>query len=288
MNDSNGDVRLLRERAFRREAERVAWIEARRAIVDGTLCHHCGSQDLSLDGNFQTPESGYQIYRCGSCGLSQLDSQLGVEDVAVMEDHNPHYQDLPNEDIEVAIKNHSFILDLMQKYVKGTRLLEVGCSHGYKLAAARRAGWEIDGVELSERSCRFARDVLRIPVQQGTIETCRADRPFDAVIAWHVLEHVPSVHSFLAHLRALIRPERYAFIQVPSYARYRELRPWNSQPACFNPAHFWYFTKETLGEQVESHGLEPVYVLDDERTLHLTVIAKRRQGEPPDVPFGHG
>ena len=272
-------LKARKQEVMRQERMRLDRVAARRAAEDGACCLHCGAGNMSLEGSFLSDGAEYQVYGCATCELSQLDRQLPAEEVLAREEENPCYQEVAANSVESEVQAHSFILDLMHRYVTGDRLLEAGCSHGYKLEAARRTGWEVEGVEMSFRSCEFVRDVLRLPVHQGTIESYLPEKPFDAIIAWHVLEHVPSVYSFLAHLRAFVAPNGYIFIQVPSYTRFRHLHPWTEHPPCFNPCHFWFFTEAALVRQVKENGFEPVYTLDDEHFMHLTVIAKA--GEQP-------
>lgn len=237
-------------------------------------CHSCGAHDLELEGTFPAGAEQRSVLRCRACGLSQLDRRFSAGELAALEDENVAYQE-PEPDVEALVQAHSFIVEFLARYVEPGRLLEVGCSRGYKLEAARRAGWKVQGIELSDRSCRFARERLGLPVHQGTLDEFSSDEPFDAVVAWHVLEHVPSVKDFLAALHTRTRPGAHVFLQVPSYERYRELRPWSSHPECFNQVHYWYFTAATLQDVVRQAGFTPVFVLDDPRTLHLTLVAER-------------
>lgn len=267
-------MRKLREDGLAKESARLARIEGIRELGGQIVCHNCGCEDLELEGSFPAAAEQLRVFRCRACGLSQLDRRFSASEVAELEDVNVAYQD-PNPDVEGQVEAHSFIVEFVERYVSRGRLLEVGCSRGYKLEAARRAGWDVQGVELSPASCRFAHEVLGIPVHQGSLESFEPDEPVDAVVAWHVLEHVPSVLGFLALLRALTRPGGHIFLQMPSYERYRSLDPWSSYPECFNQVHFWYFTAESLGRVSDEAGFRPVYTLDDARTLHLTLVAQR-------------
>jgi len=70
------------------------------------------------------------------------------------------------------------------------RLLEIGCGTGCFLDEARRAGWECEGVEVSEYAAERARlrglNVLCRPIE----ELALPNEAFDAVVLWDVIEHV--------------------------------------------------------------------------------------------------
>ena len=256
------------------EHVRLADVLERQRRSGQLCCRHCGGGRLQEDGHFSDRGIVQRIWTCQACGLSQLEHQLSEDEIAALEDGNLHYQ-VANEDVETRVREHGFILDLMRPYVATGAVLDIGCSRGYKLEAARRTGWRVEGIELSGASARFAQEVLHLPVHHGTLETYLPPEPFDAVVAWHVLEHVPSVRAFLDQVNDLLRLGGHAFIQVPSYGLYRQVPDWSAHLENFCAVHYWYFTAETLTRLAQVSGLEPVFVHDDVPHKHLTVIARK-------------
>jgi cyclopropane fatty-acyl-phospholipid synthase-like methyltransferase len=72
---------------------------------------------------------------------------------------------------KVFIDNHDFWLNYWSHQVDrirpllGTanpRLLDIGCAMGHFLLAAREAGWQVVGVELSKRQADYARNVFNL------------------------------------------------------------------------------------------------------------------------------
>ncbi len=87
------------------------------------------------------------------------------------------------------------------------RLLDVGCATGIFLDLARGAGWDVAGVELSERHAAYARDDFGLEVWQG--DFLAAPFPpgsFAAVTMWDFLEHVLDPPAVLAQARRLLAP----------------------------------------------------------------------------------
>ena len=82
------------------------------------------------------------------------------------------------------------------------RLLDVGCAAGYFLDEARRSGWDVAGVDVSEWARRQARDLFGLEVL-GSLEAAAEHRPggFDAVTLFQVLEHMPDPRSALQLVR---------------------------------------------------------------------------------------
>jgi SAM-dependent methyltransferase len=260
------------------EQERMAFVLERQRRLSTPCCLNCGQARMQLEGEFVDASHTHHIWRCDSCLLSQLERRLTESEVADLEDTNLHYQ-VDDEDIEEKVREHSFILNLLHRHQRGSRLLEVGSSRGYKLEAARRAGWTVEGIELSRVSYQFARQRMRLPIHLGTVESYVPTHGFDAAIAWHVLEHVPSPTSFLNNLNDLLDNGGCLLIQVPSYGMFRDLKPWSAHPENFCQVHYWYFTVESLRSLLIRSGFEPEFECDDSSFRHLTFVA-RRTGAP--------
>jgi 2-polyprenyl-3-methyl-5-hydroxy-6-metoxy-1,4-benzoquinol methylase len=255
------------------EQSRLLRILSQVSRAYGPVCYHCGSLDLTLEGSFQGIYGSHEVNKCHSCDLVQLSNRLTEREIAALEDQNPIYSPPTEEEIEQHVIAHSFMVNMMEEYLPLGSMLEIGTGPGFKLEAARRRGWEVEGIELSERSCRFIRQAFNIRVHLGPLETFIPGRRYDAIVMWHVLEHALSIHSALSRVRALLASPGFAFIQVPSYGLYKDLVPWNDHPEMFCSVHNWFFTSESLPHTLAEYGLKAVNVIDDEAAKHLTVIA---------------
>ena len=71
------------------------------------------------------------------------------------------------------------------------RVLDVGCGPGFLLNAFRSRGWAGVGLERTEQAARHGREALGLDIRTGTLwDEALAGGRFDAVVLWHVLEHV--------------------------------------------------------------------------------------------------
>ena len=141
--------------------------------------------------------------------------------------------------------------------------LDVGCGTGEVLIAARERGWTVTGVEPIAKEAAFARDERGLDVRTALLEESGLpERSFDAVGAFHVLEHIAKPTGFLASIARWARPGGYVAIEVPNFdsrlrkrsekfGGWRHLRPLE---------HITHFTPATLGDAFTRAGLEPVAV----------------------------
>ncbi|MEX2556493.1 MAG: class I SAM-dependent methyltransferase [Actinomycetota bacterium] len=133
-------------------------------------------------------------------------------------------------------------------------LFEIGCAGGFFLEAARDAGIAASGVEASEPAARYAHDVLGVPVVGARFEDADLDGPFDAVCAFHVLEHVDDPRAFLVKARELIASGGWLALEVPnieSAAAHADGIKW---PGLQPQYHRWHFAPPTLTRLVEETG----------------------------------
>jgi len=94
-------------------------------------------------------------------------------------------------------------------------LLDIGSGTGKFVHHIRRYFEDAVGLEVSDRSVRFAREVLRVPIVTAIDEVAG---PVDVVTAWHSLEHVASgqLLKMMAFLRAHAHAESRIIVCVPN------------------------------------------------------------------------
>ncbi len=200
--------------------------------------------------------SGWRYVCCGNCGLVFLNPQPTEEELGTFYDHSYNYDLRRYKD---SIPQDRVWLDLLEQFSQCPgNLLEVGCSYGYFLAAAQERGWSACGVELGKEAAEFARNELGLPVERGRI----LDLPnttacsFDAIVAWHVLEHDPDPYAFIETAYDLLRPGGILALRVPnlnstvaklSGSRWQWLSP---------PEHVCMYTLDTLSQFLVQSGFE--------------------------------
>jgi len=200
--------------------------------------------------------SGWRYVSCANCGLVFLNPQPTEEELGVFYNHSYNYDLRRYKD---SIPQQQVWLELLEQFTQHPgNLLEVGCSYGYFLAAAQKRGWSACGVELGKEAAEFARRELGLPVERGRI----LDLPrstassFDAIVAWHVLEHDPEPYAFLETAYDLLRPGGILALRVPNL----DSTVAKLSGACWQwlspPEHVCMYTLDTLSQFLIQSGFE--------------------------------
>jgi trans-aconitate methyltransferase len=113
------------------------------------------------------------------------------------------------------------ILEALTRHVpRGARLVDVGCSFGFFLLAARRAGFQVRGIEPDPQAFEYASRLLGDDVvRHGILDGSTAPpRSADIVSTLDVIEHIPpgEHEAFAATVRETLTPQGVWVIKVPS------------------------------------------------------------------------
>lgn len=217
----------------------------------GTGCIVCGARDAGR----RFVQRGYAVYGCRECGLQFVDPVPSASELA---DYYNRAYEVPLERYAgAARRNLARIADLERWCPRRGRLLEFGASYGHSLALARERGWEVVGVELSPTASQYARTHFGLSVFTCDLaEAPLLDDSFDAIVGWHVLEHVRDPKAQLRRLAALLKAGGVLGLRVPNIASFgaRVAPQW--WPWMCPPAHLWFFSATTLPRLLQSCGFE--------------------------------
>ena len=218
-------------------------------------CHLCRSGDQEFQSYAEI--RGWHYVTCGKCGFVFLDPQPTHEELQIFYDSQYQYD---RTSYKNAIERQDLWLDYLERALGSTgNLLEIGCSYGYFLNAARKRGWTVRGVEPGKDATDFATQKLGLEVIKGTItDVENDDGHFDAVVAWHVLEHDANPRRFLKICADLLKPGGILGLRVPNLESTVAQLAGKTWQWLSPPEHVCMYSKSTLVPLLEEFGLETV------------------------------
>ncbi|MEM6450155.1 MAG: class I SAM-dependent methyltransferase [Cyanobacteria bacterium P01_D01_bin.105] len=158
------------------------------------------------------------------------------------------------------------------------QLLDVGCGTGEFLSVSSRDGWEVKGVEMSSDSTEIAaKKVGSQNVVCGDIYSPKlANRKFDIITSYHVIEHLLDPLSFLKQSYLLLKEGGVIFLETPNFGSFGARVRQGNWSQIKPPQHISFFTPFSLLFSLKKAGFQRTQTF----TVAPTVIESTRELPP--------
>ena len=250
-------------------------------------CNLCGVDHTDQLMQIQ----GLNIVKCRDCGLIYVNPR--PEDVDLSEIYTDRYyqntdgfQDLDPPalfgyenylaDANNIERTFARRLEVLEQYVEVGSLLDVGCAFGLCLQVAKSRGWSPYGLEVSQYSSRFARDlgfdVYRCELREAKFPAAS----YHAITCWDVIEHMADPMAELAEMNRLLVDRGILSLVTPdagslvarflgrNWEEYRRVRE-----------HLYFLTQQTVTTMLVRSGFEVVHVESAGKYFDLLSLANR-------------
>jgi SAM-dependent methyltransferase len=164
-------------------------------------------------------------------------------------------------------------VDWLQLQVPEGTLLELGPATGEFLEAAAGAGYSVSGVEASTWAAGHSR-TLGLDVTTGFLPDWRAEHPgikVDAVVMWHVLEHVADPAALLRELREVLGATGHVVVEVPNFASSLAAADGAQWEFALLGDHYFHYTPSGIGRLFRDAGYDVDTVLEFSTRIYETV-----------------
>jgi SAM-dependent methyltransferase len=167
-------------------------------------CPACDAGDRDVYGE----KNNCLIYRCRSCRT------LYAECSTIS--YDGYYDDANLTVPEFIQQRLDDVFASLKTYRKTNRLLDIGCGAGSLIEAARRAGWDAEGLEVSGPAAMHVGS-LGFKVFHGDLS--QANYPadyFDVVTASELVEHLADPFGMLEEVARILRPGGLLWATTPN------------------------------------------------------------------------
>jgi 2-polyprenyl-3-methyl-5-hydroxy-6-metoxy-1,4-benzoquinol methylase len=245
-------------------------------------CPTCASHE----SRHELDKDHMQLVRCSGCDLVFVNpafDEAHYQQVYASEAYQRIMQGLgeSSHDYRVERFGRERVAIMVRHLTAATatpRYLDVGCSTGFAVEAARDAGWDAMGVDLNPSAIDFGRRRGLNLQPIGLADTSFEPSSFDAVSLFDVLEHLLHPRQTLEQAARLLRPGGIVFVYVPNYASASRMLMGADAHFIWPTHHLNYYTPLTIDdlmrrvrlrvELVTTEGLDFVDFLWNRRELH--------------------
>jgi 2-polyprenyl-3-methyl-5-hydroxy-6-metoxy-1,4-benzoquinol methylase len=217
-------------------------------------CPACGSSRVAEKGR----KNQFSMLGCKACGTLFTSVLPAGGDT---QDYEEYYNE---ENLTVPDFIHRRLDEIVAgfaPYRRNNRFLDVGCGAGSMLQAAVRAGWDAEGLEVSETPvrhlCSLGYNVRRLFLEEARYP----EGHFDVVAACGVLEHVPDVSAFTAECFRITRPGGLFYATTPNGAGGSALLLGVKWSTVSPPEHLHLFSVRGMKTFLEGRGFRRPKVL---------------------------
>lgn len=210
----------------------------------------------------------FQIVECNSCGFkftnprpegSVLGNYYKSENYV---SHSNTKKGFINSTYQ-SVRKYTLLkkLQLISKYFKTGKILDIGCGTGEFLNTCKSAKWETFGIEPDEDARKMAIQNFGLNVQAESELNNFPDASFDVISMWHVLEHVPKLNERIEDLKRLIKPNGIIIIAVPNCSSL-DAKSYKEEWAAYDvPRHLYHFTPKDIDTLFKKHQLTTFKIL---------------------------
>lgn len=214
-------------------------------------------------------KNGIMMIRCRSCATLYA---ANFSATALSEDYDSYYDEHNLAVPDFVHRQLQEIIAQFSPFRQHNRLLDVGCGSGVLLEAARAAGWEAEGLEVSLPAVEHVRE-MGFKVFHGELSEARYPAAhFDVVTASEILEHVPDPRPLVAEAARILRPGGLFWATTP-HSRGASARVLGTKWSVVSPPeHLHLFSRRgmryllsTAGfshPRILTHGVNPFEILN--------------------------
>jgi 2-polyprenyl-3-methyl-5-hydroxy-6-metoxy-1,4-benzoquinol methylase len=235
-------------------------------MAEKGLCLVCGSTDIAFlftAADHLVSGKSFALEKCNACGFTFTADPPEEKDISeyyISEDYISH------SDKKRSLTDHIYHLarhlmlrkkfNLVRKVsgkATGT-LLDIGSGTGYFADFMQRKGWNVSGIEISERARQYSISRFGLTTVSPSEISGIKDGSVDCVTLWHVLEHLYDPAWWMEEIKRILKDDGQCILALPNIESADAGWFGNEWAALDVPRHLWHFSPETLTRFIQQHG----------------------------------
>lgn len=230
-------------------------------------CIVCGSSQFEpflVCKDYTVSQENFNIVSCKSCGFKFTNPRPEnsvIGDYYKAEEYVSHSNTTKGvvNKLYHSVRNYTLKqkLKLISSYVSRGTMLDYGCGTGMFLNVCKNDGWETYGMEPDDNARKMSIEKgLDVFSDKDKVSDRIADKKFNAITLWHVLEHVTDMEATLSFFKSKLNDDGVLIIAVPNHVSY-DAQYYKEFWAAYDvPRHLHHFDINSMTSLVEKAGFK--------------------------------
>ncbi|MDP1727410.1 MAG: class I SAM-dependent methyltransferase [Bacteroidota bacterium] len=211
----------------------------------------------------------FAIVECPECSLRYTNPRPAESEIAkyYQSDKYISHSGSGKSELGVTYKLYDWVrnfsigtkLNLIKKYHKSGKLLDLGCGLGYFLNGVKLdQTFEATGADVSDEALAFIKKEFGIEAMNETDLSNISNQTFNIITQWHVMEHVHRLDERMLELKRLLSKNGTMFIAVPisnSFDAKHYKQFWDAYDV---PRHLYHFTPKSFRMLMEKNDFKVI------------------------------
>jgi 2-polyprenyl-3-methyl-5-hydroxy-6-metoxy-1,4-benzoquinol methylase len=231
-------------------------------LFEDVPCYNCQSPSICSEFTI----ARFRHVRCSDCGLVYVSPRIReatLHDSYDEDDYTEHYRLklIPSIEYRRNVLGRRKYGQIASYFDRPGAILDIGCGLGDLLSVFKENGWTCQGIEFNKFAASYGRDQFGLDVIDKSIfDFTAADRQFDCIMLWGVLEHFTKPGAVLDKVHQILKPGGLLVLEVPSsdsvLVRYYETYGGYIDRIIEGDRHIMLFSVRALKEMTQRAGLE--------------------------------
>lgn len=268
---------------IQRAPESSIEFEGHRFALEALPCDFCANNEFLPLWNKMRHGLNLNTVMCKRCGLCMTNPRPTAEANALFYSqlYNKFHKreatlDLGSDYVKRSRKQAQPRVELLSRYLdpqQSFKVFEIGAGVGqFQVAARERTKWQVSGLEPGNEQSALCKQQGLDVTQAFFQDMPLADESLDAVVSFHVLEHVDSPARFIRHANRVLKPGGILHLEVPNLSRWGEGR----LSDFLQFPHLYNFTALTLRNYLTVIGGFTT-LFTSERSHALSMVARKSE-----------
>lgn len=230
-------------------------------------CLVCGSDSFEpflVCKDYTVSQENFNIVSCKSCGFKFTNPRPEnsvIGDYYKAEEYVSHSNTTKGvvNKLYHSVRNYTLKqkLKLISSHVSRGTMLDYGCGTGMFLNVCKNDGWETYGMEPDDNARKMSIEKgLDVFSDKDKVSDRIADKKFNAITLWHVLEHVTDMEATLSFFKSKLNDDGVLIIAVPNHVSY-DAQYYKEFWAAYDvPRHLHHFDINSMTSLVEKAGFK--------------------------------